>query len=126
MDRLEEIADRDDRTVSVTERLGHIGDAWRVGRMEPVPTFDAQRVVAQQRTRDTALPEILEAVQWAELEPALNTSGVEQDNLERLRHRKTPWFLLPAAWRARQARGQARRKIAQITRRVLATCGGHG
>jgi hypothetical protein len=86
----------------------------------------AQHVVAQQRTRDTALPEILEAVHWAELEPALNASGVEQDNLERLRHRKTPWFLQPAAWRARQARGQARRKIDQITRRVLAEGGDHG
>jgi hypothetical protein len=80
----------------------------------------AQNVAAQQRTRNPALPEILEAVHWAELEPALNISGVEQDNLERLRGRKTPWILQPAAWRARQARGQARRKIDQITRRVLA------
>ena len=80
----------------------------------------AQRVVAQQRDLNPAVPEILAAVRWAELEPALDISGMAQDDLERLRRRKTPWILQPAAWRARRARDQARREINQITRRVLA------
>ena len=80
----------------------------------------AQSVVARQRDHNPAVPEILAAVRWAELEPALNLSGLAQDNLERLRRCKTPWILQPAAWQARRARGQARRIIRQITRRVLA------
>jgi hypothetical protein len=80
----------------------------------------AQNVIAQQRSRNPALPAILEAVHWAELEPALNMAALAQDELDRLRRAKTPWILQPSAWRARLARGQARRKISQITRRVLA------
>jgi hypothetical protein len=80
----------------------------------------AQDVVARQRPGNPALPEILESVQWTELEPALAMAGLAQDELEKLRRRKTPWFLQPAAWRARLARDQARRKINQITRQVLA------
>jgi hypothetical protein len=80
----------------------------------------AQNVIARQRSSNPALPEILEAVHWSELEPALNMAGLAQDELETLRRRKTPWFLQPSAWRARLARGRARRKINQITRRVLA------
>jgi len=80
----------------------------------------AQNVIAEQRSRNPALPEILEAVHWAELEPALNIAALAQDELDRLRRAKTPWMLQPAAWRARLARGQARGQISQITRRVLA------
>ncbi len=86
----------------------------------------AQDVIARQRSSNPALPAILEAVRWAELEPALNTAALAQDKLDRLRRAKTPWLLQPAAWRARLARGQARRKINQITRLFLAGKAGPG
>jgi glycosyltransferase involved in cell wall biosynthesis len=79
----------------------------------------AQDVIARQRSSNPALPSILEAVDWAALEPALDRYALAQDNLEKLRDRKIPWILQPAAWRARRDRGQARRDISQITRRVL-------
>ncbi len=80
----------------------------------------AQKVVAEQRVRNAAAAEILEAARWAELEPALNEAALAQDELDRLRRAKTPWLLQPAAWRARRARSRARRIIRQITGRVLA------
>jgi len=80
----------------------------------------AQQVVAEQRGRNAAAREILQAAQWAELEPALNEAALAQEQLDRLRRTKTPWLLQPAAWRARAARSRARRKIRQLTDRVLA------
>jgi len=80
----------------------------------------AQQIVAEQRGRNAAAREILQAAQWAELEPALNEAALAQEQLDRLRRTKTPWLLQPAAWRARAARSRARRKIRQLTDRVLA------
>jgi hypothetical protein len=80
----------------------------------------AQKVVAEQRVRNAAAAEILEAARWAELEPALNEAALAQDELDKLRQVKMPWILQPAAWRARRARSRARRKIRRITGDVLA------
>jgi Glycosyl transferase family 2 len=79
-----------------------------------------QRVIAGQQPGRPALPQILEAVNWAELEPALNQATIAQENMERLRRQPTPAILQPAAWQARLARGRARRKINEITGRFLA------
>jgi glycosyltransferase involved in cell wall biosynthesis len=79
----------------------------------------AQSVAARRRASDPRVSKILEAVHWPELEPVLDASAIAQDNLERLRRGKTPWFLQPAAWQARRTRTRARCKITAITTRVL-------
>jgi glycosyltransferase involved in cell wall biosynthesis len=80
----------------------------------------AQSVVEQQRPRNPALPEILKAVHWDELEPALQTAFVEQEKLERSRHKKMPWYFNPASWRSRAMRNKSEQGIRALTESIIA------
>ena len=75
----------------------------------------ARQAVAGQPSSDPALPQILAAVNWTELEPALNQAAVEQEKMDRARGQSIPAILQPSAWRARFVRNRARRKINEIT-----------
>ncbi len=84
----------------------------------------AQSVVARQRTRNSAVPRILDEVRWPELEAALELVPVRQAKLEQYRQQKIPWYLNPRAWQVRAARNQAEKRISQITAGVVAASRG--
>jgi Glycosyl transferase family 2 len=83
----------------------------------------AQTVVARQQPGNPAVQRVLEEVQWTELEPALEIVPVQHAKLEACRKKLFPWFLNPAAWRARAARNQAERRINAIMDRLVAGSG---
>ncbi len=79
----------------------------------------AQRVVKENKSRSAVVSKILDKARWPELERALETCVVEQDKLERCRGKMPPWFLKPAAWKARAARDRARGEVEEIVTAVL-------
>ncbi len=81
--------------------------------------FLAQAVVARQRKTNPAVESILREVSWTELEKSLDTARLAQSSLESLRHRGLPWFLNPAAWRARSVRNRAEATVSRIMDRVV-------
>ncbi len=74
----------------------------------------AQTVVERQSPRNPLVRQILGQIRWPQLEQAINTCVVEQAKLDSGRQPGRPWFLRPGAWKARLARGQARKRIDHI------------
>ena len=79
----------------------------------------AQKVVAQQKSANPALPALLERIRWPELEKALEIVPIEQTKLEEFRDKPVPWFLNPAAWQVRSTRNRAEAEINAIIAAVL-------
>ena len=52
----------------------------------------AQSVVARQRTRNSAVPRILDEVRWIEIETGLELAINRQAKLEQYRQQKIPWY----------------------------------
>ena len=63
----------------------------------------------------------LRALNWEELEPAMEEAFTEHDRLEGFCHGRVPWFLVPAAWQARARRSRAEAVIRGIKDRTLAS-----
>ncbi|HEY3853644.1 MAG TPA: glycosyltransferase family A protein [Verrucomicrobiae bacterium] len=79
----------------------------------------AQKVVAEKRATNPALPALLERIRWPELEKALEIVPIEQTKLEEFRDKPMPWFLNPAAWQVRSTRNRAEAEINAIISDVL-------
>ena len=83
--------------------------------------FDlAQTVIARQQGTNPAVQRTLRDIRWPELEKLLDTERLQQTKLIEYRGQTLPWFLKPAAWKARSVRNRAKKDIIEITRPVLA------
>jgi glycosyltransferase involved in cell wall biosynthesis len=78
-----------------------------------------QKIVRDRRVQDPALEALLAKCRWAELEPLLERAAVAQDHLEKLRRAKTPWYLRPSGWTARQARNRCEARVRDIKDELL-------
>jgi len=81
----------------------------------------AQAVVARQRKINPAIEPLLANVCWTELEQSLDPARLAHLKLEAYRKGKVPWFLNPAAWKARSVRNRGEATVARIVDRVLNT-----
>jgi hypothetical protein len=79
----------------------------------------AQAVVARQRKINPAIEAVLREVCWTELESSLDEARRAQIELEAWRERGKPWFLVPAAWKARSVRNRSEAAVSRIVKRVL-------
>ena len=80
----------------------------------------SQNVVDRELPRNPVVRQIIDKIQWRQLEPALDAFFVEQDKLELRRKGKVPWFLSPDAWKTRLLRDRARKQVNELVRQALA------
>ncbi len=79
----------------------------------------ARSVVAIERLRNPVVDQVLEELQWPELEKALELVPIHQAKLEHYREQIIPWYLNPRAWQVRAARKEAEKRIKKITEEVI-------
>ena len=80
----------------------------------------ARSVVERERKENPAIEAVLREVSWTELEKSLDRARMAHAKLEGYRrHGRPPWFLNPAAWKARSVRNRDEATVALIMDRVV-------
>jgi hypothetical protein len=80
----------------------------------------AQTVIARERRINPAVEPVLKKVCWPELERSLDRARLAHTKLEAYRRRGIPpWFIFPAAWKARSVRNRCEATVSRIVEGVL-------